>query len=288
MRVLVLGSNGMVGRHVAEHLDAMPGVEVRRATRLGGGGTIACDAALLPDISGLLHDIDVVVNAMGVLRSHPAYPGNSYVQLATKVNAIWPIQVALAAGENDVRMIHVSTDAVFGPSSLSADENEPVGPTEPYGLSKALGEPHGEHVITIRCSVVGPSPERGIGLWEWFVRQPRGSTVQGYSSSPWSGVTAGQFATLVGDLVAGDVFLRVRREGLCHHFVPNGSLTKFEFLELMRDAFRPDISVVPVSELAGIRALTTCREAWLDVYTGPRSWQDAIDAAASYPRLHGE
>lgn len=62
-------------------------------------------------------------------------------ELAFKINSLGVELIAKYAAENDVRLIHVSTDYVFdGTSSVALDENERTNPINVYGASKLAGE----------------------------------------------------------------------------------------------------------------------------------------------------
>lgn len=276
---LVLGSSGMVGRAVSAHLRDV-GVRVTVANRSGAGGAIALDATDPPPLESLLAGADLVVNAIGVLRSDPDYPGTAYRLRAALVNASFPLLLARAAERQGVRLVHISTDAVFRPAQDPADEHTELSPIEPYGFSKALGEAEAEHVINVRCSVVGPAPDRATGLWQWFVAHPQGAEVTGYATR-WTGVTSRQLAILCADLIDRGAFERVRAAGPTHHFVPNEPITKYELLTLLGTAVRPDLTVVRGENGREGRELVASSSALDGVFSGPRGWQEALaDAVA--------
>lgn len=276
---LVLGSSGMVGRAVAARLLEL-GVKVvgTSRSRAYDGDMLVLNALDPPPLESLLAGVDLVVNAIGVLRSDPDYPALAYRLRAAYVNAVFPLLLAEAAVRQGTRVVHISTDAVFGPVGGPVDEQVEVSPTEPYGLTKALGEAEAEQVINIRCSVIGPAPGRPNGLWEWFVGQPQGAEVKGFTSL-WSGVTSRQLAVLCGDLVDRAAFERVRFTGSKHHFVPNEPITKFELLSLLSDALRPDITVVRSDPVATGRELISSTRVLDEVFSGPRGWRAAIPDA---------
>jgi dTDP-4-dehydrorhamnose reductase len=230
----------MVGQAVVARLAEL-GLEVTGANRSGAGGGRAFDAANPAGLEPLVSRADLVVNAVGALRSDPDYPGDDYAYRAAQVNTAFPVFLAEAASDHGTRVVHVSTDAVFSPGGEPADEDAPISASEPYGLSKARGEVKAEHVVNIRCSIVGPAPGRRGGLWEWFVTQPEGAEVEGFPTR-WTGVTSHQ-------------------------------------LTMLRDALRPDVRVVEGP--GGDRGceLVSRTGALDNVYSGPRGWAAALEAA---------
>jgi dTDP-4-dehydrorhamnose reductase len=273
---LVLGSSGMVGRAVLSRLREL-GVSVVGANRLGSDGGIAFDAADPPPLESLVAGADLVVNAVGLLRDEPDYPGTAYRLRAARVNSVFPLLLAAAAARQGTRVVHVSTDAVFASDSSPADEATEVSAPEPYGLSKALGEADAEQVVNVRCSVVGPAPGRS-GLWEWLVSQPDGAEVPGHDTT-WTGVTSRQLATLCSDLLDAGGFARVRAAGPTHHFVPNEPITKHELLRRLAARLRPDLRIVETPATPANRELVSSTGALDGVFTGSRGWETALPEA---------
>jgi dTDP-4-dehydrorhamnose reductase len=119
-----------------------------------------------------------------------------------------------------------------------------VSASDVYGETKGRGEAASPRVLNLRCSFVGPDPEGGRGLFEWFRRRPEGSRVTGFVDQRWNGVTTAQLADLTGLLVLPATFDAVRAEGPVHHFCPNRSLSKHDLLLLFKEALRSDVEVV--------------------------------------------
>jgi dTDP-4-dehydrorhamnose reductase len=91
--------------------------------------------------------------------------------------------------------------------------------------------------------LIGFDPLKHHGLLEWFMAQPEGAVLSGYSDHLWNGVTTLQFAQLCAKLVLGDEMRRLRNESPIHHFAPNDPLSKFELLELFRRTFKKNVSI---------------------------------------------
>ena len=263
----------MVGRAVVSRLHAVPGLHVDAISR----ATHEFDAARPVDLAHLLQEADLAVNCIGVLRSAPSYGTPGFLRVATLVNALWPQLLAVQCEPLGCRVIHLSSDAVFAPGLELATEATRIGPCEPYGLSKALGEVDAGHVLNLRLSVIGPAPDRQPSLWEWLVRQPPNAVVKGYVSSGWAGCTSAQLAWFVSDLVNQSSFYAARRAGQTCHFVPNGVATKFDVLTMVAARVRPDVSVMPVAEpRLGLPALASVLDVTRKFFTGCKGWKNAI------------
>lgn len=106
MRVLVLGGAGFIGRHVCAALLAR-GHAILVGTRRPRPGH-PCDREAhferltgIPAWAALLREVDVAVNAVGIMRERP---GESYDALHRRA----PGALARACAERGIRLIHVS------------------------------------------------------------------------------------------------------------------------------------------------------------------------------------
>jgi hypothetical protein len=100
-----------------------------------------------------------------------------------------------------------------------------------------------EHFLNLRCSIIGPSPFLGEGLLEWFLKQPAGSVVSGYTNHIWHGISTYQFGQLCLKIIEGDHFDALRNESAVFHFAPNAPVTKFELLCLFKEIFEINIDI---------------------------------------------
>ncbi|MBB5517218.1 dTDP-4-dehydrorhamnose reductase [Amphiplicatus metriothermophilus] len=132
MRVLLFGANGQVG------------TEIRR--RAGGDVAIValdrarCDLSQAGAAARAIEReaCDAVVNAAAYTAVDRA---ESEPDLAGRINAEAPREMAEAAAAKRVPLIHLSTDYVFdGTASRPYREDDPVAPLGVYGATKLKGE----------------------------------------------------------------------------------------------------------------------------------------------------
>jgi dTDP-4-dehydrorhamnose reductase len=108
-------------------------------------------------------------------------------------NSILPLQLANIMSSNQF-LIHPSTDCVF-----EGNKNEPYTLSDAsdakdiYGWSKRLGEvalKNNQKAIVVRVSIIGPdSSPQPKGLLGWFLSQPEGSELRGFTNHTWNGIT---------------------------------------------------------------------------------------------------
>ncbi len=133
-KIIVTGANGQLGRAVNIRYAGRTDVEL-----------INTDVAEL-DIT----DVDAVLKMVREVK--PAAIINcaahtnvdaceTQVDLAYRINALGPRNLAIAAAEVDARLMHISTDYVFdGHGSRPYTEFDAAGPQSVYGASKLAGE----------------------------------------------------------------------------------------------------------------------------------------------------
>ncbi|HEV3438604.1 MAG TPA: dTDP-4-dehydrorhamnose reductase [Gemmata sp.] len=131
MRIAVLGAAGQLGRDLCSRLSGNVIPLSRLEIDLTRPGDIpSCVAAL---------NVDAFINCaaynfVDVAESEP--------EAAFAVNA-WGVRtLASACRTSGIKLIHFSTDYVFGldPTSKPLTEDDPPGPVGVYGLSKLAGE----------------------------------------------------------------------------------------------------------------------------------------------------
>ncbi len=223
------------------------------------------------------------INCIGILSSKIDQKDSKSVRRAILVNALFPHELATLAQEIKARVIHTSTDGVFNKSAGVCLEDSPQECDDVYGKTKSLGEVIAPSVLNLRCSIIGPNSLKKQGLFEWFHNQSPGAEVHGYKDHVWNGVTTLQFAKLCRELILQGCFDLVRDEAPVHHFCPNQTVSKYELLQFFKAAFRPDMTVKPVTneERPVHRILDTRYNSLKDIFGYGKSMQDAIDEMAT-------
>lgn len=131
----------------------------------------------------------VVINCAGIVKQRQVPP-----QEFALVNAFAPHNLARVCDTVGSRLIHVSTDCVFGQRDGPSSESYPPCPEDLYGATKLAGEvTYGKH-LTVRTSFVGPG-ERG--LWADI---DRGVPQHASAWFLWSGHTAHFVAQVLAEL----------------------------------------------------------------------------------------
>jgi dTDP-4-dehydrorhamnose reductase len=262
MKILVLGSTGMLGSTVTTFLESQ-GHEVVRTSRSLPNSALQDDSinfdVIKDDLSKLKiveSNYDYIINCVGLIKN---LINNSREarELAIRINSIFPVELNKVATASNTKVIHIGTDCVYSGSNGRYSEESTLDPVDVYGYSKALGEFSSENQMLLRCSIVGREKSSHTSLMDWVLKQPPNAEIKGYTNHLWNGVTTLTFAKIVNGIMVRDLF-----KGGSFHIVPMSEVSKFELVSLFIKNFeRGDIQVIPTrAEFDVNRTLSTVHE----------------------------
>jgi dTDP-4-dehydrorhamnose reductase len=229
--VVILGANGMLGRAVYTFLndkypdtvwgtsrDASP-----KKTKIFYLQATTLEKDLEMILKKINH-IDYIINCIAELKSEAQAENLIYI------NALFPHLLYKVCKRNKIKLLHISTDAVFSDSAGEVNEISSTSPEGLYGASKLLGEVLDEHALTIRTSIVGFDPIHQKGLFEW-IKNSDETTLPGYSNQKWTGCTTLQLAQFCHMLIFANQFMKIRKHTELIHFAPLGPMTKYDLVK---------------------------------------------------------
>lgn len=239
-RVLILGSNGMLGSMIRRVFDSS-NHQLFITDRVGGDGSVRFVVGeddperLIREIGG----VDFILNAVGVIKPRIDESDIQSRLTAINVNGVFPHELARAASVAGSHVIQIATDCVYSGTQSLYKESALHDPTDIYGKSKSLGEVPSENVLHIRASIIGPEIGRQTSLWEWVRSQPDNATIGGYTNHLWNGVSTYHFACVCLGLVDNNARFSGTR-----HLVPADIVTKSTLVRAIAHASgRQDINV---------------------------------------------
>lgn len=233
MKILVLGSEGMLG-HVVKRYFENKGYEVYATSRNKESENYFDLTDNIKNIDEIVDRIkpQVVINCIGLLNK----VAEENQSLAVLINSYLPHYMDELSEKKNFKFIHVSTDCVFDGKKGQYAVDSFKDAYSFYGQSKALGEINNNRNITLRTSIVGPDENpKGIGLFQWFMNQE--NATKGYSKVIWTGITTIQFAKCMEEAIEKNL------AGL-YHAVNGDKIAKADLLKLFAKYFKPSTKVI--------------------------------------------
>ena len=241
----MLGSTGMLGSAVTRFLTREP-LEVVEFNR-AGRPTISRNAARQLDVadnqslkSFLANSrFDFVINGIGLIKQLIDYNSERDVKLAYIVNSEFPEILHDFSMKTSTPVIQIGTDCVYSGRTGRYSEESQFDCTDVYGLSKVDGESRSKSLMTLRCSIVGHEINSNVSLMDWFLKQPVGARVKGFTNHYWNGITTLEFSRVISGVIAsGNVIPGTT------HLIPANQVSKFELLTTFSRFFdRDDVEI---------------------------------------------
>lgn len=233
MKILILGSDGMLG-HVVKTYFEEKGNEIICTTRRDSNSPLYFDITnSVSGIDKIVENVkpDVLINCIGILNK----VAEEHKALAILINSYLPHYLDELSSKANFKFVHVSTDCVFDGKVGKYDESSIPNETNMYGRSKAMGEVINDRSVTLRTSIVGPDiNENGVGLFKWFMSQE--GEVGGYDKVIWTGITTIWYAKCM------EIAIEKNLVGL-HHCVNNEEISKYDLISLFKKYFDKDIVI---------------------------------------------
>jgi dTDP-4-dehydrorhamnose reductase len=277
LTVLVLGASGMLGNAALRFFAQSPGYSVVGSVRSSSAMGLLPQALHSHVICGVDVDNadsllrlfdrarpDVVINCVGLVKQ--LAEGDDPLA-AIPINSLLPHRLVRLCKVAGARLVHVSTDCVFGGTKGMYREDDVADANDLYGRSKFLGEVDDPQAVTLRTSIIGPELNTAHGLVSWFLSQ-RGR-VKGFRRAVFSGLPTVELVRVMRDFVIPKADLH----GVYH--VSASPINKHELLSLIARVYGISIDIVPDDALVIDRSLDGSRFRQLTGYDSP-TWPELV------------
>ncbi len=235
MKILVTGSEGQLGRELAQTLPERG----HEAVTLSRGELDILDIGTL-ERAIEVYSPELVVNAAAYTDVDGC---ETETELAYAVNALGPRNLAQSCERRGIELLHVSTNYVFdGEKDGPYEPFDPPSPVSAYGRTKLAGEEYVKH-LSSRWYVVRSAGVYGRG--HNFVR----TMLRLAGERDVLKVKNDEFIspTYARDLAEGvSEVIQTGRYGI-YHLTNGGSCSWYEFAREIFDLAGADVEVAPVS-----------------------------------------
>tara|TARA_R100000808_G_C2155541_1_gene168589 strand:- start:13351 stop:14196 length:846 start_codon:yes stop_codon:yes gene_type:complete len=262
LKILVLGKNGMLGHQVFKIFERS-NHDVYGTSRLKDSlnpNEVYFDV-FDDDITSLeIEKYDYVINCIGIIKQRLCE--EQYEKNCVIVNTVFPQKLQEHISKTTSKLIHISTDCVFGENNQTLDEREVPFPDDLYGKTKLWGEP--KHAMTLRMSIIGNelNSARKLGLLEW-AKSNKGKKIKGYKNHYWNGLTAPAAADAIIKIVNNKLW----NEGV-YHIHCDDFISKYELLQNLNTVMDLKLDIEPIfhsKKISRILSSTTDLQSQLSI-----------------------
>jgi dTDP-4-dehydrorhamnose reductase len=258
VRVLILGSDGMLGHVVTKYMinQDLDLWFTGRSVNFDPGNKakfIKFDAkSSIESTFKNLGNFDYVINCIGIIKPNIVEKESSSVLNAIEVNSRFPH--LLSNFFNNSKILQIATDCVYSGLLGNYSEDSVHDPQDVYGKTKSLGEVDASNFMNIRTSIIGREIRHHKSLWDWVIRQEKDASLNGFTNHLWNGVTTLAFAKLVNGIMLNNLF-----HATTQHVIPQNLITKDKLLKsILENEGKLDVIVNPIESSTQInRTLST-------------------------------
>lgn len=238
LKIIILGSQGMLGRYISSYLKKIYAdglctiIEHSRSTF----DIVECvKTGTFPDLKG-----SVVINCAGIINKRDDLTAEDLLRESIIANSIFPHIMAKECKDKGAIFVHITTDCVFDGAKGNYSIMDKHDAKDIYGVTKSCGEPSPNECILIRSSIIGES-SNGRSLVEWLrLEGSKGDAkITGYTNHRWNGVTCLELAKTIYEILSRGV-----RTGLFVVTSPE-PVTKYELCKKIAEAYRWKICIDP-------------------------------------------
>lgn len=228
MKLIIFGSNGMLGNYLTTYLSK--NYNTLALTRKDMDLSTVDESTILNYLNNNVSKNDIIINASGVIKQREY----NLIDMI-KVNSVFPHILAKAKKEISCNVIHITTDCVFkgyGGSYLEYDKHDCI---DDYGKTKSLGE--NPTLTTIRTSIIGEEKNNKKSLLEWVISN-KNNTIDGYENHLWNGITCLELAKIIDVIISNNMYWN----GTKHLFSPT-IVSKYELVKMISEIYGLNITV---------------------------------------------
>ena len=188
---------------------------------------------------------DVVLNCVGLVKQK--MDALSY-QESIEINSLLPHRLARLCDVNDVKLIQISTDCVFGCGpGVKSQFTEPDA-SDLYGKTKFLGEVTYGSALTLRTSIVGRQLSGEESFFEWVLSQ-RKRKVKGYQRALYTGLTTMELTRIISKIISE----KTQLVGLWQ--IASPAISKYDLIDRLNKMLNLGITLVPDNDFICDRRL---------------------------------
>ena len=265
MKILILGSSGILGRTFDLFLSKKKNIKIHYLSRnkKNKSHIYLNDFTNFNKLAYLISELDPthIVNCIGVTKFNNSYALKKQTKL---INTELPKFLSNFCLKNKIFFIHVSTDCVFSGKKGAYSDVSTKDAQDLYGITKNKGEVKNRYSTTIRTSFIGPEKNSQKSLLNWFLIQKK--EVNGFNKALFSGLTSLELSKIIYKF-----FLKETK--LYNNIINVGGnvISKYSLLKIISNVFKKKIFIRKFNDFRIDRSLNSKRFRKLSKYK-VKSW----------------
>ena len=230
MRIILFGSNGMLGNYVLNYFkNDYKIIEINR-------NLFDCELNSFQNLLELcvkynVNENDIIINCIGLLphrfKSDSLKEQNFAGEIIKKfilVNSLFPHQLEKISFKFNCKVIHITSDCVYLGDKGNYNETDDFDLFNTYAITKTSGEP--DQICTIRTSIIGHEKNNKKSLLEWIISQ-KNKTINGYLNYLWNGLTCLELSKVIENIIKNNKFWKGVRHIYSSDYVSKYELCKY-------------------------------------------------------------
>lgn len=256
-RFLVTGASGLLGLNLALAVDGkkhqVVGVANTQPFTWVGFKSIQAELTEPGRVESLIeeHKPEVIIHCAAIANVDEC---ETHPDVAERINAQLPGEIAAVAAKHQIKMVQISTDAVFDGETGNYAETAMPHPLSVYALTKRGGETavlaNNANALVARVNFYGWSMAGNRSLAEWFVNNLKaGNAIRGFTDIHFCPMMVLDLTNTLMEAIELDL------KGI-YHMVGPQVMSKFDFGQAIAKKFAFDPALVSPASVndAGLKA----------------------------------
>lgn len=230
-RTLILGSGGFLGSNFADFIGSNAFFHTTKKSDSQGENFLVSNFlkdGIEPLVKYIIeNNITHIINCVALASIDEC---EKKPPVAFQLNSDLPKELAKISKKFQIKLVHISTDAVFDGMTQFNTELDFPNPKTVYGISKLEGENNileeNPHSIIVRVNFFGHKSE-GNSLFDFFLQNLiKSNPIQGYTDIHFTTLYVRETVRIICELIDRNL------EGIIH-VVGNDRISKYEFGRLV-------------------------------------------------------
>ena len=242
-RLLITGVSGLLGNNLAYYFRdkyEVLGLYNLHPVNINGIRTGKCDITSKDSIERVIHEFNpsIILHCASITDIEQCELDKD---TAEKINVLSTAYLAESIIDQDIKLVYISTDAVYDGVRGDSSESDKVNPLNFYGISKYEGElevTKKENALIFRTNIFGWNIQNKKSLGEWVLDELQANRrIDGFKDAYFSSIYTLELARII------DIAIRKDLSGI-YNCGSAGSCSKYEFALMIADYFGFDKALI--------------------------------------------